>query len=66
MNGIAPHTNKLASMRMARALTQAQLADRIGCRQQHISRWERGERTPGAKSLRALAEALECTIDEII
>ena len=56
----------LAKARMARGLTQGQLAEAVGCYGKDISRWERGERTPSANSLRALAKARDCTIDDLL
>lgn len=56
----------LARIRMERGLTQSQLADRIGCLQKDVSRWESGARTPGTASLLKLAIALGCTMEELI
>lgn len=58
--------SKLAQIRMDRGLTQGQLADMVGCKQKDVSRWENGDRTPGVKSLRALAKALDCTMDDLV
>lgn len=56
----------IARLRMDRGLTQGQLAQMIGCAQKDISRWEIGERNPGAKSLVKLASALGCTIEQLL
>lgn len=56
----------LARMRRAKGMTQGQLAEKVGCYTKDISRWETGERRPAAKSLKALADALGCTVDEIM
>lgn len=56
----------IARLRMERGLTQTELAELVGCKKQHISRWETGERSPGGKSLIALAAALDCSIDELL
>lgn len=56
----------LARIRMERGLTQGQLADRIGCRQKDVSRWESGARTPCTASLLKLADALGCMMEELI
>ena len=56
----------LARLRMERGLTQAQLAEMTGFPHQYISRWERGERNPGAKALIKLAAALNCQITDLI
>lgn len=58
--------SSIARLRRDRNLTQGQLAELIGCPQQTITRWETGQRSPGTKSLKALAKALNCSIDELI
>ena len=61
------HTNDspLARLRMERGLTQGQLAERIGCRQKDVSRWESGT-SPGADYLIKIASALGCRIEDIL
>ena len=61
------HTNDsaLARLRMERGLTQGQLAERIGCRQKDVSRWESGT-MPGAGYLIKIALALGCRIEDIL
>lgn len=56
----------IARMRMERSLTQAQLAEMVGCYPKDISRWETGERNPGAKSLASLARALGCKMEDLM
>lgn len=56
----------IARMRRTRGMTQGQLAEKVGCYTKDISRWENGERNPASKSLHALANALGCTIDELM
>lgn len=56
----------IARMRIAKGLTQAQLAEKIGTHQQNIARWENGTRNPGSKSLLLLAKALECSLDDLV
>ena len=56
----------LARLRMEHGLTQGQLAEMVGCYPKDISRWETGERNPGAKSLVALAKALGCSMEDLI
>ena len=53
-------------MRKKRGLTQKQLADRLGVKQQNVSDWERGERSPSVKNLKKLAEILNCQIDDLV
>ena len=56
----------IARLRMDRGLTQRQLAQMIGCYAKDISRWETGERSPGAKSLAVLAKALNCSMEDLM
>lgn len=56
----------LARLRIARGLTQAQLAEMIGCRFVDISRWEHGTHAPSAAYLVKLATALDCSVDDIL
>lgn len=58
--------SKLARARIARGLTQAQLAAMVGCAQEEISRYERGIHTMGGQRLAQIARALECRIEDII
>ena len=55
----------MARIRMDRGLTQGQLADKIGCRQKDVSRWESCTK-PGADYLVKISAALECSIDELL
>lgn len=48
----------LREKRRAAELTQAELADRSGVTQGHISQIEKGERSPGLPTLRKLRDAL--------
>lgn len=57
---------KLKAARLAAGLSQYQLAEKVGCSQHHISRWENGERGPSAKSLKKLANALGCKMEDLI
>lgn len=58
--------SKLARVRIARGLTQMQLAEMVGCAQEEISRWERGTHAMGAQRLAQIARALECRIEDIL
>ena len=48
----------LAEWRESRGLTQAQLADRLGCNVMTVSRWELHKTAISTDALAALAEAL--------
>jgi len=58
-----PH---LRALRLARALTQTDLADRSRSNLQFISKLERGTTTPTLGMLLRLAEALECRVAELV
>lgn len=56
---------KLRAARKAAGLTQAQLAEKVGCLQKDICRWEEG-REPKALTLKKLAAALGCSMDDLV
>lgn len=56
----------IARLRMDHGLTQAQLAELVGCHPRHISRWENRSQRPGSRYLARLAEALDCSTDDIL
>jgi transcriptional regulator with XRE-family HTH domain len=56
---------KLRSARKAAGLTQVELAEKVGCKQKDISRWENG-RPMTAETLKKLAKALGCSMDSLI
>lgn len=56
----------LAEIRLARGLTQADLADRIGADPQTISKWECERVTPSLCTLDALAGALKCDVADLL
>lgn len=57
----------LQKMREKRRLTQAELAALSGVTQQAISKIENGERlNPGVITMYKLAEAMRCTVDDLI
>ena len=59
-------TNPIAAKRKEKGLTQAQLAEKIGVNQAHISRWEKNAHKPTTAALIKLAAALDCSIEELI
>lgn len=46
-------------------MTQTELAEKIGVRQAAISEYESGEKIPGVENLIRLADALNCSLDEL-
>ena len=57
---------RLAKFRKERALTQVELADKVGSKQVVISDYERGRLRPNPSMLVRLAKALEVSTDEIL
>lgn len=58
--------NKLRKIRVERGLSQKQLADKVGCVQQVIHRYEKNEVEPRATMLKRLADALECKMEDLV
>lgn len=56
----------ITAARISAGLTQAQLAEKIGCRRNDISRWETGFCRPAIDSLAALASALGVPMEQLI
>jgi len=54
---------RLKKLRNEKGLSQAELGDLIGLHSNHVSRYERGESKPTAKSLKAIAEVLKVSTD---
>lgn len=57
---------KLKAARRAAGLSQAQLAEAIGCKQKDISRWEAGQIEPGVLIVKKMAQALGCSMDDLV
>lgn len=57
---------KLKRARKAAGLSQADLAEKVGCHQKDISRWESGLHEPGALTLKKMAQALDCSMDDLV
>ena len=56
----------IAALRKERGLTQKELAERLRVTDKAVSRWETGKGYPDISLLPALAEALGCTINELL
>ena len=50
---------KIKQLRIGLALSQCELAEKLGIKQQVLSRWESNTVKPSMKSIKKLAEALE-------
>lgn len=57
---------KIYSLRMARRMTQEQLAGVLCVSPAAVSKWERNLANPNIEMLWALADFFECTIDELV
>ena len=57
---------KLKQARKAAGMSQADLAEKVGCHQKDISRWESGLHEPGALTLKKMAQALGCSMDDLV
>ncbi|MFN8608837.1 MAG: helix-turn-helix transcriptional regulator [Vulcanimicrobiota bacterium] len=56
----------LPRMRVARGLKQVELARKLGVSRSTVCCWESGERTPSLDQATRLAQALGCTLDELV
>lgn len=57
---------KLKEARKAANLSQVELAEKVGCTQKDICRWETCQREPRASTLKKLAQALGCSMDDLV
>lgn len=57
---------KLKAARLAAGLTQGQLAELVGVQQRDISHWESERREPGVLIVKKMAQALGCSMDELV
>ncbi len=58
--------NPVKVWRGYKGMTQADLAEAAGLDQADVSRIERGQREPSGRTLRALADALDVTVDDLV
>lgn len=56
----------MANARLAKGLTQRQLAEKLGCSNYTIYRWETGLIRPSAQTLKKIAVALGCQTEDLI
>jgi len=57
---------RIKQARKTRRLTQAELAQAIGVRQEQITRWEKGLISPAKVHLAELARVFDCTTDWLL
>ena len=56
----------IRKLRRAKDITQSELAKVLGVERSTVAKWEAGVSLPRGKTLVALADALECTTDDIL
>ena len=57
---------KIKEIREKKGLTQLELANKLGTTYQVISDYERNKRTPSIERAMQLADALECSLDDLV
>jgi transcriptional regulator with XRE-family HTH domain len=57
---------KLRALRLARGLTQAELAHRAHVRERQIIRWENNQHIPRVESISSLARVLNANVSELL
>ena len=55
----------ILTRRKALGMSQADLAELVGCTSQAVGMWERGETLPAADRLPDIARALQCSVDDL-
>ena len=58
--------NRIRAIRVERNLSQKELAEKTGLSQVNVSRYEKGQRKLEIQTAARIAEALGCTVDELI
>lgn len=56
----------IETLRVAKNLTQKQLADWVKVKQQSVNKWENGTNMPATGKLPLLAEALNTTVEHLL
>lgn len=57
---------RIKDLRQTAGITQQQLAESIGVTQAAVAQWESGLTSPKFAHLRAIAEKLGCSVDDLI
>lgn len=57
---------RIKELRKENRLTQRQLAEKVGCNQSMIARWEMGECEPTASAILKLSEVFNCSSDYLL
>ena len=59
-------SERLRAVRLDRKMSQDELAEAAGVSKDAVKRWEAGANTPGLDSACALADALGCTLEDLV
>ena len=59
-------SENIRTLRTAKGMSQAELADKLHVVRQTVSKWEKGLSVPDAESLTRLAEALDTTVSALL
>ena len=57
---------EIKSRRIAQNLKQQELAERLNLERSTVTKWESGATVPKARSLGAVAKALNCTVSDLL
>lgn len=67
VEGVDSHTStEISKLRKKKELTQKQVADYIGVREQTVAGWENGRSTDKIRKVQRLCIALKCEVDELV
>lgn len=58
--------NRIKEIREAKKMSQVELAYKLGVSQTAICKWESDKSNPKTARLRDVADALGCTVDELL
>ena len=56
-------TERLKELRLKKGLTQTELGEKVGVKQNSFTNWENGKREPSFENLIKLADLLEVSLD---
>lgn len=57
---------RIKEERIMAGLTQEELADKIGVKQNMVSYYEKGFKTPSVPILARIADVLDCSVDKLL
>lgn len=58
--------DNILNLRREREMSQETLAERVGVTRQTIAKWENGESIPDVLNCKAMAQALDVTLDDLV